>query len=606
MPPAAQPRPRFSVLVANRNYAALVTRAVDSVLQQDYPAELREVIVTDDGSTDDSLQQLARYAGTPGVTVVAQENRGQTGAYARALEQATGDFVCLLDSDDTCLPHKLRSLADHIQAIGGSSENLFLCHDLLIGDGADGEDIEQTWFNVVNVSPLGAHLQVSTARNQFPFSVTSGMVFGRALLQRLLDQVPQWEWPMGIDGVLGPAALIVTGEVHYVQQPLGRYVVHKNNNLASIVDGRFVAKPVWQQRWPKNLRFQELLVDSLALPDRERAERLAYLGRVEHFSRTLRPSPQHAKPLLSWVIDTTQAGPAQWAPWVAATAQALQRQVDPHFEAIWLCTEAQAALLPAGAPHRAVPLPADAARFERMKRGAAAVRGGYVSFIDAGDLPDPRFITSHLNAQRFGILPMLTVSDLRLLDASGAVVHTAVLGSAVQWGQGSSVIAGLGAPLSEWSMAPLPAVVFRRTPFFDAFFRADALPVHEAQVGWLLCQYLLQLGGGTRLAENLVDLRLPASATPNANWVSNFIDRHGPMPAPDLALCAEEIFAAYTRAADEERAYMSPAWEGRFMRWLAGSAGPAGAARLVQRARLIGGDELAAHVATVIKTTVTR
>ena len=201
--------PRFSVLVANYNHAALVTRAVDSVLAQYYPTELLEVIVTDDGSTDDSLTCLSRYAGRSDVRVVAQPNRGQTAAFAAALAQASGDYVCLLDADDRFLPTKLAVLAQTLHDRVAEPETLFLCHDLEILDGADGPAIAASWFEEIGQARFGDHLHVSAAHHIFPFSATSGMVFGRTLLQRLVTRcrcgngrwaptrcsaMPRWWW----------------------------------------------------------------------------------------------------------------------------------------------------------------------------------------------------------------------------------------------------------------------------------------------------------------------------------------------------------------------------------------------------------------------------
>jgi hypothetical protein len=593
-------KPSFSILVANRNYGQLVTRAVDSALAQHYPVELREVIVVDDGSTDDSRQRLERYCDTPGVTVLEQPNRGQTAAFAAALEAARGDYVCLLDSDDLCLPEKLETLARHIRTLTGPTDDLFLCHDLLLIDGADGQPIEHTYFSLNNLKQHGPQMSVASARQQFPFSVTSGMVFGRTLLQRLLRQAPVWEWPMGTDGLVGHAAMLTVGEVHYVQQPLGCYVIHKRNNLASIVDGRFVAKPIWQQRGPKTLRYLELLVEQLPLGEWERSEGIAYLSRLEHMSRTPRPRAGTPSPTLAVVVDCTQCPPSLEQTWINDTATALAAQLDVVPEVLWVLP--RAASIPSRTPQGAQVIFVDPASSEyaRMRSGYYATRGGYVGFVAAGDVPDPRWAMRHLHEHRFGSLPMLTVSDLNLIAADGVILHTSVMGVARKWGHVQATIPALSKPLAEWLLAPLPAVVLRRSPFMDAFFRAESLPVDGRLVGWLLCQYLLQMGGGTRLAENLMGLRLPPEATPTPSWLAVFIDRAGPVRAPDLALAAEELLAAYLRATERERACMPELWETHFVRWLAASAG-AGAVRLELRAAREGGSTVAAKVASMLR-----
>ncbi|HPF70043.1 MAG TPA: glycosyltransferase family A protein, partial [Candidatus Krumholzibacteria bacterium] len=97
--------PLVSVVCASYNMGQYVGEAVDSVLAQDYPA--LEMIVVDDGSTDDTQQRLARFAGDARVKVIRQENQGQTVAKNRGLKEATGDLIGFCDADNRWMPGKL-------------------------------------------------------------------------------------------------------------------------------------------------------------------------------------------------------------------------------------------------------------------------------------------------------------------------------------------------------------------------------------------------------------------------------------------------------------------------------------------------------------------
>jgi hypothetical protein len=89
-----------TVCINNHNYGAFVGAAVDSCLAQSHPRV--EVVVVDDGSTDDSRQVLEGY-GTR-IRTIFQDNAGQSAAVNAGFAVARGDLVILLDADDLLLP----------------------------------------------------------------------------------------------------------------------------------------------------------------------------------------------------------------------------------------------------------------------------------------------------------------------------------------------------------------------------------------------------------------------------------------------------------------------------------------------------------------------
>lgn len=98
-------RPFVSVVIDNHNYGRFLRQAVDSVLSQDFPGKEVELIVVDDGSTDDSRAILGSYGKR--LKAVLQDRSGQATAFNRGFAEARGEVVCLLDSDDVWLPGKL-------------------------------------------------------------------------------------------------------------------------------------------------------------------------------------------------------------------------------------------------------------------------------------------------------------------------------------------------------------------------------------------------------------------------------------------------------------------------------------------------------------------
>lgn len=93
----------FSVIIAVYNGAKTLGRAIDSVLAQTHPPY--EVIVVDDGSTDDSASIASRYG--PPVKVLRQSNRGVAAARNNGVTAAEGKWVAFLDADDYYYPDRL-------------------------------------------------------------------------------------------------------------------------------------------------------------------------------------------------------------------------------------------------------------------------------------------------------------------------------------------------------------------------------------------------------------------------------------------------------------------------------------------------------------------
>lgn len=104
--------PRVSVLIPTYNRAALLCEAIDSVLAQSFRDF--EIVVVDDGSTDDTLARLAVYGDR--VRVLRADHGGPARARNAGFAAARGDYVCILDSDDLYYPHKLALQVEHLDA----------------------------------------------------------------------------------------------------------------------------------------------------------------------------------------------------------------------------------------------------------------------------------------------------------------------------------------------------------------------------------------------------------------------------------------------------------------------------------------------------------
>ena len=94
----------ISVIIPTYNRAHSLARALDSVLAQTRPAD--EIIVIDDGSTDDTPELMEQHYSDLGYYY--RENRGVSAARNTGIRKASGDWLAFLDSDDEWLPEKLQ------------------------------------------------------------------------------------------------------------------------------------------------------------------------------------------------------------------------------------------------------------------------------------------------------------------------------------------------------------------------------------------------------------------------------------------------------------------------------------------------------------------
>jgi glycosyltransferase involved in cell wall biosynthesis len=103
--------PLVSVLLANYNYANYIGQSIESVCKQTY--KQWELIICDDGSTDDSVTVINGYLhADPRIRFIRKTNGGHASALNRGFLESKGEVICLLDSDDLYLPNKLASVVE--------------------------------------------------------------------------------------------------------------------------------------------------------------------------------------------------------------------------------------------------------------------------------------------------------------------------------------------------------------------------------------------------------------------------------------------------------------------------------------------------------------
>jgi glycosyltransferase involved in cell wall biosynthesis len=287
--------PSLSVVITNWNYGRFVAQAIDSALALDWPAV--QVIVVDDGSTDDSRAVIGRYGER--IIAVFQANAGQAIASNVGFAHTTGDVVIFLDADDLLDP----SVGKEIAAVwrAGVSKVQF---QMQIID-ADGKPTGAKFPQFSRVpSPAQIRRWAGDAA-AYPTPVGSGNAYARWFLQRL--------FPLE-DPAIPPdscclAAAPHLGDVVTVAKPLVSYRVHGHNEGAMLtLEAGRLARDLRRAQW--RFRYAQRMARTVGvdIPDHAFRRSLATLPyRLASLRLVSQEHPIADDTLATIVLDTVKA-----------------------------------------------------------------------------------------------------------------------------------------------------------------------------------------------------------------------------------------------------------------------------------------------------------
>jgi len=261
----------ISIVVNNFNYAAFLPLALDSVLSQMHQGD--ELVVVDDGSSDDSRRLLESYKDRPGVRVILQDNAGHVAAVARGLREARSEIVALLDSDDMYLDgylDRLRAIyskypgvsfvSAHADVQGENPEAVKAMRDVLSRMAFPTGEIGPTrlatagFSEFVGVPTSGISMRLSFARQVEPLISRAGSFnpvptrFYRLLqLLGLRTSIADFS----ADGMIVRYASMLGAGKYYDREPGFYYRIHVSNRYATL-------SPL-MRRYQRHVRLRNLL-----------------------------------------------------------------------------------------------------------------------------------------------------------------------------------------------------------------------------------------------------------------------------------------------------------------------------------------------------------
>lgn len=209
-----------SIIITNYNYAHYLKEAIDSALNQTYVNT--EIIVVDDGSTDNSREVIESYNNK--IISVYKENGGPASAFNAGFAVSKGHIICLLDADDVFLPDKVEKV---VQVFTTYPSAVVAYHKVQNID-AVGTPIDNPWppYKAImgNISR-----QVLRTGGWWPFPPTTALSFTKEYLSKVMN-VPEndEECRVWVDAYLADLAPFL-GEVVGIEQVLSYYRFHGSN-----------------------------------------------------------------------------------------------------------------------------------------------------------------------------------------------------------------------------------------------------------------------------------------------------------------------------------------------------------------------------------------
>jgi glycosyltransferase involved in cell wall biosynthesis len=217
-----------SIIINNYNYDRFLAQAIESALNQTYSHI--EVIVVDDGSTDDSRKIIATYEDR--VIPILQSNGKQASAFNSGFAKSRGEIILFLDSDDYIFPNAVESI------VAVWHPKLAKVHYRLRVVDIDAKDMGYSMPQGAGKLSTGEVWRELLSKSNYSSTPTSGNALNRDVLAKIFP-IPD-EYKLTADDYLS-TLVPFCGELAAIEEPLGAYRIHDSNQwaLATISASRF-------------------------------------------------------------------------------------------------------------------------------------------------------------------------------------------------------------------------------------------------------------------------------------------------------------------------------------------------------------------------------
>ena len=212
-----------SIIINNYNYSDYVAEAIESSIHQSYP--FTEVIVVDDGSTDQSREVILQYKNE--IIPIFQDNGGQASAMNSGFKASKGDVILFLDADDYLSPLAAEKAVDAFRDRRAVKVHWQL-QKILDGKLISNNTLPDKPLAKGNLKDQLIKMGPSHSGGPPHGPPNSGNAWARWYLEKIFP-IPEPPFKGGADNYLFVLAPLF-GEIRAIQETLGYYRVHGNNN----------------------------------------------------------------------------------------------------------------------------------------------------------------------------------------------------------------------------------------------------------------------------------------------------------------------------------------------------------------------------------------
>jgi glycosyltransferase involved in cell wall biosynthesis len=253
-------QPLVTVLINNYNHGRFLERAIQSSLNQTYPN--LEIILVDDGSTDNSQEVIAKYQEQ--LVAIFKPNGGQASAFNAGIRASHGNWICILDADDIWLPNKVELV---VQAALQNPKAAIIYHRV------QNVDIQEASFGApwpfYRVIRGDISTKVVQAGGWWPYPPSTALSFSQDFLTQVME-IPEEDFRICADTYLADLAPFF-GEVVGIESVLSLFRIHDANNWSapdasrarSLQYYRVRAKSLNRSLQAKHIQYQVRLEDNL-------------------------------------------------------------------------------------------------------------------------------------------------------------------------------------------------------------------------------------------------------------------------------------------------------------------------------------------------------